>query len=144
MRGARDQATQRLEIFLPIVFTSFNIGLTPVRLFNARLAVSSVTFQASPVNTGRIHIGVDPNINTDYGFGLGAGAGVSWEVTLADIIQTLGWSGVENIPARGEILPQSFYRFRQPRLVIDAAQFYAVATVADQDLTVQFSTPPRY
>ena len=144
MRNVREPATQRMDIIIPILFTGIDVGVTPVQIFNARLPVSSITFQASPANTGRIHIGVDSSITTSYGYGLSPGASVGWEITFTDIIQTLGWSAVDNIPARGETMPQSFNRFRQPRLVIDAAIFWAIATVANQDLTIQFSTPPRY
>ena len=143
MRAVRDQASQRMEILIPFSFTGIHVGITPVQLFASRFPVANLMLQAGPTNTGRIHIGADSNITADYGFSLSAGATLSWAVTLTDILQVLGWEGIGNQPA-GSRRPEQFNPFRQTRVAIDASQFWAVATAADQDLTIHFSTTPRY
>jgi hypothetical protein len=145
MKMARDQASQRLQIFVPIIFTAIDVGTTPRRLFDSRLGVSSLTLQAAMGNVGRITVGADASITPNYGITLPAGGSIHWEITLADILQTLGWSGLENLAGElGERSPAAYNRFRQTRLEIDASQFWVVADTADQDLTINFSTLPRY
>jgi len=142
MRAARDQASQRFQIFVPFSFTAIDVGTTPRRLFDSRLGVSSLTLQAAPGNTGNVTIGGDASITPNYGLTLTPGASAHWEITLSDVLQTLGWSGIENIVT--ERTPAAFNRFRQTRLEIDASQFWVVASAAGQDLTIQFATLPRY
>jgi len=142
MRAARDQASQRFQIFVPFVFTAIDVGTTAMRLFDSRLGVSSLTLQAAPANTGNITVGGDASVRLNYGITLVPGGSAHWEITLADILQTLGWSGVENIVT--ERTPAAFNRFRQTRLEIDASQFWVIASAAAQDLTIQFATLPRY
>src|SRR5262245_32479921 len=96
MRARRDQASPRLEIFVPIVFTSIDVGTTARRLFDSRLGVSTLTLQAANSNTGTITIGADASITPSYGLTLTAGMSAHWEITLADILQTLGWAGLQN------------------------------------------------
>src|SRR4030095_10685728 len=145
MRAQRQQATQRFEIFVPFSFTSIDVGTTPRRLFDSRLGVASLTLQASPENTGRIYVGADSSIRVGYGFGLTPGATANWEITLTDILQVLGWGGLDMPAAADQVRrPLTFNPFRQSRVQIDASQFWVVASAADQDLTIQYSVTPRF
>lgn len=143
MRSRRDQATQRFEVLVPLHFTSIHVGTRPRQLFEGRFVIQSLLLQAGPGNGGRIHIAVDQNITPDYGFALAAGATIGWEVTLTDILMVLGWPGVGNVTDR-QARPEQFNPFRQTRVGIDAGQFWVVATAEDQDLTIHYSTTPRY
>lgn len=143
MRPFRDEATLRAEIFLPITFTTVEIGTTPRRIFSGRFPVSSMTVQAQGDNTGKIYYSNDQSLIVGYGFSLSAGGSASWSVTLSDVLQVLGADGFGNTITR-ERTPDVMSRFRQTRVAIDAAQFWFVADAADQHLSVQISVLPRY
>jgi hypothetical protein len=143
MKPLRDPATQRLDLWLPLSFTTFEVGPEPLRLFEGRFAVSSITLQALSNNSGTIYVSNDRSVSVDYGIALKAGASVSWQVTLADILQVLGWTSLPNMIPR-ERQPDVWNPFRQSRVSLDAAQFWVVSDLADQHLTVQISHLPRY
>jgi len=144
MKPLRDAATQRLDLFIPFTFTTFEVyGYKAHRLFEGRFPVSSITLQAMATNSGTIYISNDSSVKPYYGIALKAGASVSWQVTLADILQVLGWDSMPNMIPR-ERNPDSYNPFRQSRVSIDASQFWVISDLDDQYLTVQVSHLPRY
>lgn len=143
MKPFREEASQRLDILLPFTFTTIDVGTAPKRLFAGRTAVSGVTLQALSTNTGKIFVSNDSSITVDYGFSLPPGACMSWQVSLADVLQVLGMEGLGNFIPR-ERTPDRWSRFRQTRVSLDASQFWLIADAPDQHITVQLSHLPRF